>query len=342
MRATHRANQVWTAWAVAACLALTACTGTPEPAGTDSPTPSDTVIAGELPLSVVEGSLPTRFQAEEWGLDWEAMHEAATSLGWRAVRAAGVVQAAACTGSGTPTVVYLNGDDVPAAQSWASIAVAQSETNRVCVFDRPGVGLSVMRPDPQTPVDLMTQATEMHALLEALDEPGPYVLVGWSWGGLIARAAGTVAPDDVAGMVLVDHTSPLAPWLLDEGVDGVPGLFWEGSQGVDLSGAAQSVGAGPDLGDRPVIVLQRGDRTLPPDVEIDWEEEDRNQLQATEISTNSLHAVVDDSDHSIPIRNPQAVIAATTAVSESVRAGNAPLGDCPPDLAAAEVTCTAP
>ena len=53
------------------------------------------------------------------------------------------------------------------------------------------------------------------------------------------------------------------------------------------------------------------------------------QLQAATISDNSLHAVVDDSYHDIPISHPAAVVAATTAVAESIRAGNAPLPPCP-------------
>jgi len=64
------------------------------------------------------------------------------------------------------------------------------------------------------------------------------------------------------------------------------------------------------------------------------------QLQAATISDNSLHAVVDESFHDIPIRHPAAVVAATTAVAESIRAGNATLPPCPDDLIAAGVTCT--
>ena len=50
--------------------------------------------------------------------------------------------------------------------------------------------------------------------------------------------------------------------------------------------------------------------------------------------------MVTDSDHGIPYRNPEAVLAATRAVSESVNADNAALPDCPTDLAASGVTRT--
>lgn len=333
------------AYAVAAaamCAVLTACSGTAQPSPSGSVTPTQDVIAGQIPVGVVKGSLPTPAMAAERGLDWDRMVDAATSMNWQAVRSGGVVQASACVGRGAPTVVYLNGLGSPAAEIWSPLAVEQSATNRVCLFDRPGMGLSQDRSDPAVISDPMRNAAEMFSLVEALDEPGPYLLVGWSYGGLVARAAGTLAPDKVAGLVLVDHASPIASYLLDESNVGEPGVWMDGDVPVDVSDAARTVGAGPDLGDRPVIVLQRGDRTLPPgdETHIDWDAEDRDQRQATTISTNSLHAVVDDSDHGIPFRNPQAVLAATRAVSESVGAANAPLPDCPSDLAAAGVTCT--
>ena len=331
-------------YAVAAagvCAVLTGCTGTaPAPDG-GSPSPTQDVIAGQIPPFTVKSSLPTPLYAQEWGLDWDSMVEAAASTTWQQVRAGGVVQAAACSGSGTPTVVYLNGLGSPAAWIWSPLAVEQSATNRVCLFDRPGMGLSPNTSDPDVISDPMIHAAEMYSLVEALDEPGPYLLVAWSYGGLVARAAGTLAPEKVAGLVLVDGESPIASYLLtDSGGVGTPGMWMDGGAPVDVSTAADTIGEGPDLGDRPVIVLQRGDRTLPPGEEIDWAEEDRNQLQATTISTNSLHAVVTDSDHGIPYRNPEAVLAATRAVSESVNADNAALPDCPTDLAASGVTRT--
>jgi pimeloyl-ACP methyl ester carboxylesterase len=44
-------------------------------------------------------------------------------------------------------------------------------------------------------------------VLIASREPGPYVLVGHSWGGLIARLFASTYPDEVAGLVLVDSAS---------------------------------------------------------------------------------------------------------------------------------------
>lgn len=314
--------------AVPICTAalLVGCTAgsPPDP----SPSPSGS-IGAEIPVDSVTAQLLHR-EAEYPGIDeavWEQLRQDAASVPWRVVSAAGVKQAAACIGQGAPTVVYLNGWGSPAALGWSQAAVAQSESNRVCMFDRPGEGLSSGRADFAPEQD----AQEMLAMLQVLGEPGPYLLTGWSYGGLVARVAAAQHPEEVAGLVLVDASSPLQ-------------RHYDGDVGPII---VPSVGEGPDMGNKPVIVLEAE--------RVGWwpgegqpfvdDSEGRKrwhdlQLQAATISDNSLHAVVDDSFHDIPMRHPGAVVAATTAVSESIRAGNATLPPCPDALAAAGATCT--
>ena len=45
---------------------------------------------------------------------------------------------------------------------------------------------------------------DLHALLTAAAIPGPYVLAGHSFGGLVARLYAATYPDEVVGMVLID------------------------------------------------------------------------------------------------------------------------------------------
>jgi pimeloyl-ACP methyl ester carboxylesterase len=56
----------------------------------------------------------------------------------------------------------------------------------------------------------MQIATDLHTLLQRGHVPGPYVLAGHSFGGLYVLAFAARYPDDVAGMVLVDSTTPAA------------------------------------------------------------------------------------------------------------------------------------
>ena len=260
---------------------------------------------------------------------FERMRQVALSLPWRLADAGGVQQAVACTGDGSPTVVYIDGWDNAAAKTWPLAAAEQARSNRVCLFDRPGSGLSPARRGAAPHSTPEQHAQEMLDLLASLGETGPYLLVPWSYGGLVARAAATLHPEQVAGMVLVDSSSPLeSGW--DEPLQGEDGI-------VDADTIAASVGGGPDLGDRPVIVLTAGQNEGMP--EAMWSEWQDLQAQAATISDNSVHAIVEESDHAIPMRNPQAIVAATTAVSDSIRNSNAPLQACPTALAAAGTTC---
>src|SRR5207245_3115478 len=76
---------------------------------------------------------------------------------------------------------------------------------------RPGTSRNDNTVTASTPVLQPTTAqqgvADLHAVLIASREPGPYVLVGHSWGGLIARLFASTYPDDVSGLVLVDTAS---------------------------------------------------------------------------------------------------------------------------------------
>jgi len=109
-----------------------------------------------------------------------------------------------CTGSGGPTVVLEPGaGGMSSDLGWIAPAVARD--TRVCVYDRAGRGWS----EPADTVQDATQvATDLHTLLHRANVPGPYVLAGHSFGGLYVLTFAARYPDEVAGMVLIDSTSP--------------------------------------------------------------------------------------------------------------------------------------
>jgi pimeloyl-ACP methyl ester carboxylesterase len=109
-----------------------------------------------------------------------------------------------CRGAGIPTVVLFNGMGELSA-SWARITDQVSDTTRVCAYDRAGQGWS---DDVDEPQDGVTAAGDLHTLLAAAGEHGPYVLVGHSIGGPYALTYAAQYPQDVAGMVLLDSSSP--------------------------------------------------------------------------------------------------------------------------------------
>jgi pimeloyl-ACP methyl ester carboxylesterase len=86
-----------------------------------------------------------------------------------------------------------------------------SKFTRVCAYDRPGTTRLDGALTPSTPVLQPTTAqdgaADLHALLRAAKQPGPYVLVAHSWGGLIGRLYASTYPEEVVGLVLLDPGS---------------------------------------------------------------------------------------------------------------------------------------
>lgn len=109
-----------------------------------------------------------------------------------------------CTGTGSPTVVLLNGlgEQSPL---WAAVQPAVAATSRVCAYDRAGQGWS---DDSPNAADATTAAEDLHRLLTAAGETGPFVLAGHSSGGIHALSYAHEYANEVSGVVLLDSSSP--------------------------------------------------------------------------------------------------------------------------------------
>ncbi|MFK4087731.1 alpha/beta fold hydrolase [Kribbella sp. NPDC020789] len=101
-----------------------------------------------------------------------------------------------------PLVVFEAGMSAPAA-SWAHTQRKLSAHARTLSYDRAGYGGSDVDPADRT---LERITDDLTALLDALGENEPIVLVGHSWGGPIIRLFSERHPQRVAGLVFVDAT----------------------------------------------------------------------------------------------------------------------------------------
>jgi len=122
-----------------------------------------------------------------------------------------------CRGTGQPSVILesglrTRGDNWSRADllshGGAAVLPEVAKFARVCTYDRPGTTLnpgetsrSDAAPMPRTATNVVR---DLHMLLRAASVPGPYVLVGHSFGGLFVRLYAATYPDEVSGLVLVD------------------------------------------------------------------------------------------------------------------------------------------
>lgn len=107
-----------------------------------------------------------------------------------------------CMGENGPTVVLDHGAG-SLGLLWSLVAPAVAQFARVVIVDRAGYGWSDPGPMPRTSEKA---SQELNAALSKAGIPGPYILVGHSFGGLNARVFASKFAAEVSGLVLVDAT----------------------------------------------------------------------------------------------------------------------------------------
>jgi pimeloyl-ACP methyl ester carboxylesterase len=256
-----------------------------------------------------------------------------------------------CSGTGSPTVVLeaglRNRGDVwsetadpshPGPTVFSSVA----GFTRVCEYDRPGttLGLELSRSDPvPQPRAASAAVADLHALLDAIDERGPFVLVGHSTGGLISRLYASTYPGSVVGLVQVDA---LNEWLQGTFTPEDYAVFlklntyppeplrtYSALETIDFTNSfaeeRSALGAHP-LPAMPVVVLSRGKPTegLPGGLPAGFGARFESVWQQTQDRLAALlvasHRKAAESGHYIQLERPQLVIDAVRDVVEAVRA----------------------
>jgi pimeloyl-ACP methyl ester carboxylesterase len=104
-------------------------------------------------------------------------------------------------GTGSVTVIFENGLGMP-LEEWDTVVAPIAARARVLRYEHrpaPPVGPIPNRTATETVRDL-------NQLLSTIGADPPYVVVGHSWGGVIARVFADSRRDQVAGLVLVDAT----------------------------------------------------------------------------------------------------------------------------------------
>ena len=263
-----------------------------------------------------------------------------------------------CSGTGSPTVVLESGLR-DAADVWSMSSAGEgaptvfpevANFTRVCAYDRPGTvvgGESPSRSDPVSqPTAAQDAAADLHALLSAAEEPGPYVLVGHSYGGPIIRLYASAHPADVAGLVLVDALSedlpngltPTQQALFEEINTPPPDTD---AEVLDLQGTFQQLGESPPVPQVPTIVLTAdqpqltaellASGELPAGVDQEfadalWAAQLAAQDELAKMFPGAEHITNTNSTHYIHTEQPQLVIDSIRQVVDGARDGAETVG----------------
>ncbi|MCK8672641.1 alpha/beta hydrolase [Rhodococcus sp. HM1] len=262
-----------------------------------------------------------------------------------------------CRGTGSPTVVlqsgFGNAGDIWSLSESDSPAVqpALATSTRVCSYDRPGSlvtttvrdgevvdaeepspGRSDEVPMPRDPAEVVA---ELHDLLTAAGETGPYVLVGHSLGGPLQALYAATYPSEVAGIVLVDAPMPelrdsvtADQWNLMAHPQLTPGSYPDGytAETYSLDQLMDEIGTAPPLPPVPMEVLVRGEDTplpdpLPPgmsaaDLEALHGAEPQAQTDFVASQPDAELVVVPGTTHYIQTQRPDAVVDAVNRVRD--------------------------
>jgi pimeloyl-ACP methyl ester carboxylesterase len=238
------------------------------------------------------------------------------------------------TGRGETTVILETGIGAESAE-WSPVEAALTYRARALRYDRAGRGASAPAADVRTVPDMLD---DLNALLEASGARAPFLVVGHSFGGVLARAFAKARPRETCGLILAesmhprqfDLLGPLFPKPADDDAKPLAEMrtFWQtGWRQTDSTAervdfvralAADDISAG-SLKNLPVRVLSAASFDAAPFID----EDARHRLQArwnelqrelVSISNDSESIFLEQSGHFIQRDQPDAIAHAVLAM----------------------------
>ena len=221
------------------------------------------------------------------------------------------------TQNDTPTVILISGggDD---STSFKKIQPKIAKFLRVCSYDRSGEGFSddLGGNDRQFPI--IQNVENLSKLIDNAKLNKPIILVGHSWGGLVARVFANKYPKNILGVILLDSAHENQFTVLPKG-------YWDGFDEdtknfvIDFNQSLSRITPVGNLNSIPLIVLSA---QAPPYSEDWWDSyhlssqlyqtrvklwnELQNELAAS--SSNGKRVIMDDDNHHIHQANPKIVL----------------------------------
>ena len=227
-----------------------------------------------------------------------------------------------CVGSGAPTIILENGLDGEES-TWNDVVPPLRKRSRVCTYSRANIPPSDPRPGTHTAAD---SAADLDAMLRAAGEKGPYVIVGFSFGGLITQVYAAQHPDQVAGLVLVESNHPdeadqfnrhLTPDQIEEDQTEVNA----NTERLDVFASFKEAQKSGDLPQVPLVVVT-GTKSAgwPPG----WDPKVFDRLRAMQQKDlaasvpGGKQVIAEESGHVVPHDRPEIVVSAISTVLDAL------------------------
>jgi len=242
-------------------------------------------------------------------------------------------------GSKSPTVIFETGLGAESSE-WSPIQKSIASTTLTFRYDRVGRGRSDPADHIRTAEDMVG---DLRSLLRVAGVPGPYILVGHSFGGLLMRLFAHWYRDEVSALVLVDAMNeaqfdvigsalpPVAP-------DDPPALqgfrkFWCGgwkdpqstAEKIDFAECFRQISEVQSLGQLPVRIISAGTAInspfLPaharPALQASW---NHLQSQFLQISSDARQTFALQSGHFVQRDAPEVITETIRELIATVRA----------------------
>jgi pimeloyl-ACP methyl ester carboxylesterase len=234
------------------------------------------------------------------------------------------------------------------SQNWNSVFPVLGQTTRSCAYDRAGLGGSDAIPGVH---DAGDEIRDLERLIERADIEPPFVLVGHSYGGLLARLFAYTHLEQTGAVILVDAEGRDA-WR--RGLAAWPSSLEPKMRraiaeravlhGVDMKASAALAAGIRSLNDKPLVVITPARehelfKGLPAAVYRRWDRLWRvMQRELATLSPDHAHVLALGSDHFIQDDQPIVVLQAIRAAVRAVR-NHAPFPPCERVFTGPDIRC---